>query len=62
MMNDGSIEVGAGPAVAVKSIVAWNPETKEITSGPASGQFAENENEVIEKHKVALMVTKKERE
>lgn len=55
-MENGAVKMSAGGngKLAVKEIVAWNPETKEITSGPAKGQVAENETEAIVKHKAAV--------
>lgn len=54
------LEMGAGTKTEVSCIVAWNPETKEITSGPAKGQRAENESEAIAKHKAAVEAANKE--
>ena len=54
MSGAGAIKMDAGQKFQVKSILAWNPETKEITSGPAKGQLAKDENEAIAKHKAAV--------
>lgn len=59
-MEDGMIQVHAGPQFQVKSVIAWNPETKEVTSGPAKGQLAENENEAIAKHQAAVEAANEE--
>jgi len=53
MNMEGIVKMNAGGNLMVKEIVAWDPETKEITSGPAKGQVAENEQEAIAKHRAA---------
>lgn len=55
-MKNGALKMSAGGEgkLTVKGIVAWNPETKEINSGPAKGQTAENEQEAIAKHRAAV--------
>ena len=53
MAEKGAVQMGAGSDMQIKRIVAWNPETKEITSGPAKGQLAKDEKEAIAKHKAA---------
>jgi hypothetical protein len=58
-IDNGSINMDTGPQCRVTSVIAWNPETKEITSGPAKGQFADNENEAIAKHQEALEASRK---
>lgn len=60
MAGSGAVKMDAGPGFRVKSILAWNPETLEVTSGPASGQFAKDENEAISKHKAAVEAANKE--
>lgn len=54
------LNMGAGTETKVGSVVAWNPETKEITSGPAKGQLAEDENEAIAKHQAAVEAANEE--
>ena len=53
MAEKGAVKMNGGFELRAKSVVAWNPETKEITPGPAKGQQAENEQEAIAKHKAA---------
>jgi hypothetical protein len=57
-----ALQMAAGISTEVGSIVAWNPKTKEITSGPAKGQTASNENEAITKHKAAVEAANEESE
>lgn len=59
-MKGGAIKMNAGSEFQVKSIIAWNPRTGEITSGPAKGQTANSEQEAISKHKAAVEAANKE--
>lgn len=54
MNSTVKMKAGGKGKLAVKEIVAWNPETKKITSGPAKGQTAKDEQEAISIHKAAL--------
>ena len=40
-----TVKINGGFELRAKSVIAWNPDTKEITSGPAKGQLAETEQE-----------------
>lgn len=55
-MKNGALKMSAGGcgSLEVRGIVAWNPDTKKITSGQAKGQTAEDEQEAIAKHKAAV--------
>lgn len=56
MAGKGAVQMNAGRDMRVKSVFAWNPETREITSGPAKGQLANDEKEALVKHKAASAV------